>query len=432
MFCAHSFVRSTLQGARLNVWFAQGKIENIKDLHTDLVIAFDEVFVNATNNAIVKALTKKHCPVKYAVLFKINLEAESAKKATTWKRVRDGDGFVRGQVKLMLAATGTYTWTLFKRETELPADAVSKIDPLFERAWDLAGDSEARKAALAAHVAAIKPGERDTKEVTCQVCSTSFYVPATMEAGAITCNDCVKTSSSGGNATSDKVNKKAKSRAVNSAALKEKDNTEAYFAPKPYEVDVTHLRPIDERNVIGVATSIAAHMLFLNPRPTKSRCTGTQQLAALKQNKGSHSTGVFSHGAIVHGYAMLGPMKIIAEAGTDVANLRDLPRKVFDENQVATLVGFRTKTADKSPMPMFIEYFDGKARGLTVLGDPAATKWLENTQKASAWDYSTTSTTFDVAEIATIIALVTTDTGILQGMRINLVFVVHNWPLHMY
>ena len=69
-------------------------------------------------------------------------------------------------------------------------------------------------------------------------------------------------------------------------------------------------------------------------------------------------------------------------------------------------------------MPIFIEYFDGKARGLTVLGDPAATKWLENTQKASAWDYSTTSTTFDVAEMATIVALLTTDTGILQGMRV--------------
>ena len=420
MVCAHSFVRLTLQGARLNVWFAQGKIENIKDLHTDLVIAFDEVFVNATNNAIVKALTKKHCPVKYAVLFKINLEAESAKKATTWKRVQDGDGFVRGQLKLMLAATGTYTWTLFKRETVLPADAVSKVDPLFDRAWDLAGDSEARKAALAAHVAAIKPGERETKAVTCRTCSTSFFVPATMEAEAITCKDCAKTSSSGGNTTSDDGKKKAKSvsRAVNSAALKVKDNTEAYFAPKPYEVDVTHLRPSDERNVIGVAASIAAHMLFLNPRPTKSKCTGTQQLAALKQGKGSHSTGVFSHGAIVNGYAMLGPMKIIAEAGTDVANLRDLPRKVFDEKQVATLVGFRTKATEKSPMPIFIEYFDGKARGLTVLGDPAATKWLENTQKASAWDYSTTSTTFDVAEMATIVALLTTDTGILQGMRV--------------
>jgi len=110
-------------------------------------------------------------------------------------------------------------------------------------------------------------------------------------------------------------------------------------------------------------------------------------------------------------------MKITVEANTDVSNLRDLPRKVFNAAGVATLVGFRTKTMDKVPMPIFIEYRDDKARGLTVLGDPNVSKWVENTKKAMSWQYAKTSTDFIPAEIATMISLVTVDTGVLIGMK---------------
>jgi hypothetical protein len=217
-------------------------------------------------------------------------------------------------------------------------------------------------------------------------------------------------------------------RGINLEATENKENVKAFFAPQPFQLHRTHLFPEDSRNVIGVASSIAAQVVFLHHKACTTHCM--RLLASLKQPDAQ--TGYYSHGVIVNGLPILGPMKIIAPPDTDKSNIRALPEKVFDANGVATLVGFRTKTRDRQPMPLFIEYNDTNAViGLTVLRDPAASVFLKNVQESGLYKNFTSTGEITETEVAVIISLLTTDTGVLTG-RNHISLTLFYWLLFIY
>ena len=83
LFPIHVFLFS--QGARVDGYFAEGSIEELKYSHTDFVFVFDTVYQGQTRAAVVKVLTTKGCRTKHAILFQTDLETESRGKPTEWK-----------------------------------------------------------------------------------------------------------------------------------------------------------------------------------------------------------------------------------------------------------------------------------------------------------------------------------------------------------
>lgn len=415
------------QGARVDGYFVMGTIEALKVLHTGFVFGFDTVWQGQACAAAIKMLTTKGCPTKHAVLFSIDLEKESLDKPTKWKAVRnDQDEPVRGRMPLMLSPSA-YTWTLFERVTEHDDDADIMVDPLLETAWKLVCSDGDRRAALEKHHLAMTT-RRELEQRTCMnlSCNATFFLPVGTATDPVVCNQCKKTSTTGGSRSSGRnsvLNTTAASGSKQAAANKAsavKEKSTEYFSPRPHELNSTHLTASDEKNPIGVATSISASLLFISPSPGVLKLLGLTVIPLLKQEM--NAGGMYSPGVIVDGSPMLGPMKIVSFDGVDINELRHLPSKVFDNGGTATLVGFITKASDKTPKPLFIEYRDGKVCGLTHLKDPAASKWLKNTQLSMAWNNTVTSSAFDHTEEALMISLLTVDTNILKGLFVLLLF----------
>lgn len=315
----------------------------------------------------------------------------------------------------MFAKSGIFKWTLFKRITELEdPDAIIKVDPIFEPAWKLVCNDDARRTALKQHDLDMTT-TRKLQSVTCSniSCGAAFYLPVGTTSVGVVCNNCKSDRPRRGSVLNTAAAAGSKKAAAD-AALALKTKAAVYYAPKPYEFDETHLLPNDDRNPTGVATTIGAVVLFLNPNPQICRITGLNAVPRLKQEM--NSGGMYSPGAIVDGNYLLGPMKIVAGESVDTSDLRHLPPKVFDAAGTAWLVGFTTKTSDKSPKPLFIEWRQGRACGLTHLKDPSAMSWVKNSKAAMAWNDFETSSAFDSTDEALIISLLTVDSGILKGI----------------
>jgi hypothetical protein len=221
-------------------------------------------------------------------------------------------------------------------------DAVIMVDPLLEPAWKLACSDVDRRAALEKHHLDMTTTRR-LQPQTCSnpSCNAAFFLPVGTYTDPVVCNLCKKTGAAGASRSSGRnsvlnttVASESKQAAANAASeLKEK--SKEYFAPKPYELNFTHLPASDDKNPIGVATSISALLLFINRCPGVRKLTGLNGIQFLSQDM--NSGGMYSPGVIVDGSPMLGPMKIAAGNGVDTSDLRHLPQKVPNPNPNLTL-----------------------------------------------------------------------------------------------
>ena len=119
---------------------------------------------------------------------------------------------------------------------------------------------------------------------------------------------------------------------------------------------------------MGISTSTPSNCYFLNERSILvCMRPGLQAIAASKQM--TKSGGVFVSGFSIDNVSLLAPMSFTRRPTNtqDVALdlFRSIPKRFFDANQTAWLVGFRVGS-DKKVNPVFLDFDDGTKRCIGI------------------------------------------------------------------
>ena len=173
---------------------------------------------------------------------------------------------------------------------------------------------------------------------------------------------------------------------------------------------------------MGLATSSTSNCYFLNERslPVCSR-SGLQTLATSKQT--TKSGGVYVNGYSHENISLLSPMSFTRKpTNTQDVSLdlfRSIPKRFFDVNQTAFLIGFRVGS-DKKVNPLFLDYDDNTKRciGIVTMVSSASTL-IDNLRKTGDFLKLDTSHAVPDAILSLTLAFLSSPDCLIRGQHFN-------------